>query len=89
MMLAKIISAILARRHLINLENSKANVNQFGHIGCQETLHELHSALILIKQHGLAMYALLLVNLLKAFNTVKHSLLLLLLAKYRIPTTMI
>ena len=83
----KIISAILAKRLLKNLEKMKNKINQFGHIGCQEALHMLRSALILRRQHGLATYAFF-VDLVKAFDMVNHSLLIKVLSKYRIPPTM-
>jgi len=55
--LVKILSSILAKRLLLNLRKTKAGVNQFGHIGCQEPLHTLCSALILRHQWGLKTYA--------------------------------
>ena len=84
---SKIVSAILAKCLLSNLNSTKANVNQFGHIGCQEALHALRSALILRRQHGLETFVLF-VDLAKAFDTVNHTLLLRILAKYGIPTKM-
>ena len=38
---AKIVSAIINNRLLKNLQTTKANVNQFGHIGGQEACHSL------------------------------------------------
>ena len=71
-----------------SLETTKANVNQFRHISCQQALHTLQSALILRCQHGQAAYALFM-DLVKAFNTVNQTILLNLLSKYRIPPQMI
>jgi len=51
------------------------------------SLHTLRSALILRRQHGLETYALF-VDLVKAFDTVNHSLLIKVLSKYGIPPTM-
>jgi len=55
---AKIISTILAKRHLKNLERTMNKISQFSHIKCQEALHTLRSALILRRQHGLETYIL-------------------------------
>ena len=54
---AKIISTILAKRLLKNLERTMSKINQFSHIGCQEALCTLRSALIIRRQHGLETYA--------------------------------
>ena len=83
----KIISAILAKRLLKNLERTTNKINQFGHIRCQEALHSLRYTLILRKQHGLETYAIF-VDLVKTFATVNHSLLIKVLSKYGIPPTM-
>jgi len=84
---AKIISAILPKRLLKNLERTMSKINQFSHIGCQEALQTLRSALILWRQHGLETYALF-VDLVKAFDTINYSLLIIVLSKYGIPPTM-
>ena len=67
---------------LKNLERITNKINQFGHIGCQEALHTLRSALILRRQYGLETYALF-VDLVKAFTTVNHSLLIKVLSNTR------
>ena len=84
---AKILSLILATRLLLNLGKIKAGVNQFSHGSCQEALHTLRLALILRCQCGLKTYALF-VNLIKAFDTIDHTLLLQVLSKYGIPPKM-
>ena len=84
---AKIISAILPKRLLKNLERTMSKINQFSHIGCQEALHTLRSAFILRRQHGLETYALF-IDLVKAFDTVSHSLLINVISEYGIPPTL-
>jgi len=85
--LAKVLSSILAKRLLLNLGKIKAGVNQFGHISCQEPFHTLHSALILRWQYGLKTYAFF-VDLIKAVNTIDHTLLLQVLSMCGIPPKM-
>ena len=79
----KIVSLILAERLLKNLERHKPK-NQFGHVGCQEALHILRSALTLRRQHGMGTYAIF-IDLVKAFDTIDHPTMFQVLEKYGVP----
>ena len=61
---------------------------QFEHVGCQEALHTIRNILTTRRHHGKETYVLL-VNLVKAFDTVDHEVLFQILAKYRIPPPLI
>jgi hypothetical protein len=80
---AKILSVVVARRLLKRLKEVNPS-SQFGHVGCQEAQHTIKRALLLRRQHGLESYAVF-VDLVKAFDTVNHQLLYLILAKYGLP----
>ncbi len=80
---AKVLSTIIAQRLLKRFKQIKTS-SQFGHIGCQEAQHTIKKALLLRRQHGLETYAIF-VDLVKAFDTVNHDLLLSILAKYGLP----
>jgi len=68
---------------LKNLECHKPR-NQFGHVGCQEALHILRSALTLRRQHGMGTYAIF-IDLVKAFDTIDHPTMFQVLEKYGVP----
>ena len=53
----KIMSSIIADRLLIQQRKNGANT-QFGHVGCQEALHSLRTALTICCHQGLETYAL-------------------------------
>ena len=80
---AKIVSIIIAEWLLKNLWTYKP-ANQFGHIGCQEALHVIRSALALRHHHGLKTYAIF-INLVKAFDTTEHELMFQVLSIYGVP----
>jgi hypothetical protein len=84
---AKILSVVVARRLLKRLKEVNPS-SQFGHVGCQEAQHTIKRALLLRRQHGLESYAVF-VDLVKAFDTVNHQLLYLILAKYGLPPPII
>jgi hypothetical protein len=84
---AKVISSIVSSRLLQHLKTFGSKT-QFGMIGCQEAQHTLKKALLLRRQHGLPTYALF-VDLVKAFDTVQHPLLFLILEKYGIPSSLV
>ncbi len=79
----KVVSIIIANRLLQRLKQLGANT-QFGHIGCQEAQHIIKRALLLRRQHGLESFVLF-VDLVKAFDTIQHTLLVQILEKYGIP----
>ncbi len=79
-------SIIIANRLLQRLKQLGANT-QFGHIGCQEAQHIINRALLLRRQHGLESFVLF-VDLVKAFDTIQHTLLLQILEKYGIPPSL-
>ena len=82
----KVMSIIIAQRLLQRL-NEIGATTQFGHIGCQEAQHIIKRALLLRRQHGLETFALF-VDLVKAFDTIQHTLLLQVLEKYGIPPSL-
>jgi hypothetical protein len=83
---AKVLSIILAE-HLLKRLKQINPTSQFWHIGCQESQHTIKGALILHRQHGES-YAVF-VDLVKAFDTVHHILLYRILAKCRLPPSII
>jgi len=82
-MSAKIVSSIIAT-HLLAILKQHGCPNQFGHIGCQEALHTVHSILTLHRHHGHETYALF-IDLVKAFDSFNHEILYAILVKFGIP----
>ena len=80
---AKIVSSIIANC-LLNILKQHGCPNQFGHVGCQEALHTVHSILTLHRHHGQEMYTLF-IDLVKAFDSVNHEILYATLDKFRVP----
>ena len=70
---AKIVSSIITDRLLIQLKKINANT-QFSHMGYQEALHSVRTALTICCHHGLETYAFF-VDLVKAFNSINHDML--------------
>jgi len=86
-MSAKIVSIITAKRLLLRLKNVRITY-QFRHIGCQEAIHLLRSAVMLCCHHGLKSYVLY-VDLVKTFNSIQHSVFFEILKKYSLPISLI
>ena len=84
---AKVLSIVIAKRLLRKFKEIDPS-SQFGHVGCQEAQQTIKKALLLRRQQGLESYAVF-VDLFKAFDTVHHQLLCLILAKYGFPTSLV
>jgi hypothetical protein len=84
---AKIVSYIMWNRLLKHLKTFGSK-SQFGVVGCQEAQHTLKKALLLRCQHGLETYTLF-IDMVKAFDTVQHSLLFEVLTTYGVPDSLV
>ena len=84
---AKVLSIVIAKRLLRRFKEIDPS-SQFGHVGCQEAQHIIKKALLLRRQHGIESYAVF-VDLVKAFDTVHHQLLCLILTKYGFPASLV
>ena len=85
--MAKIVSSFIAS-WLLSVFKTHGCSSQFSHTGCQEPLQILRLALTIRCHHGKETYALI-INLIKAFDSINHDLLLKLLSRYGMPKTLI
>jgi hypothetical protein len=83
----KVISSIVASRLLLVLYKNNID-EEFATVGCQEAIHILRAVLGLRRLHGKETFVLL-VYLVKAFNTINHAILFGILLKYGIPDELI